>query len=474
MNNQQINSIAPEKQAVFQSVVDLVYRPCAILSVERGPDNTAGIIRIVCANEEYKRSMGGRFYDGMPYYELVPKMLKFEGFCYRAAFLNQQVHTYLEVQLMDAWIDETLLPLHSDREDLGYCQLILELSAVRDRERMAAVSINTAAAVLKAAITLLGTTDLKERVEQVLRDISDTTDAINVRVLLLDHENRRAINYAELLNIELPEDYVPPEEDPDQAVLSYRLVCSWEDTIGDGNSLIVTNEKEMDEVALRNPIWAQTIRAYGVTNLVLIPLRHEKDIIGYLYLCNFNPEKSTEIRELSETMSFFLATEIYNEVLLKRLDVMSHTDALTGLNNRNAMIRRTSRLAESEEPVPFGIVNLDLNGLKLVNDIQGHDAGDRLLVSAAETLKRHFYAEDLYRTGGDEFIVISTGITEDAFNRKVERLRHAISHGGDLSFAIGEVWSDGSIDVNTAFRRADEKMYADKKAFYMQNPDKRR
>ena len=100
-------------------------------------------------------------------------------------------------------------------------------------------------------------------------------------------------------------------------------------------------------------------------------------------------------------MSFFLGTEIYNAVLLARLDEMSHTDALTGLNNRNAMIQRTNAIAQRTEPESFGIVNLDLNGLKTVNDLQGHDAGDRLLVSAAEMLKKFFYAEDLYRTGGD-------------------------------------------------------------------------
>ena len=73
MNNQQINSIAPEKQAVFQSVVDLVHRPCAILSVERGPDNTAGMIRIVCANEEYKRSMAAASTTVCPTMSWCPK-----------------------------------------------------------------------------------------------------------------------------------------------------------------------------------------------------------------------------------------------------------------------------------------------------------------------------------------------------------------------------------------------------------------
>ena len=48
--------------------------------------------------------------------------------------------------------------------------------------------------------------------------------------------------------------------------------------------------------------------------------------------------------------------------------------------------------------LPFGIINLDLNGLKLVNDREGHEAGDELLIQAGELLGKLFYREDLYRT----------------------------------------------------------------------------
>jgi diguanylate cyclase (GGDEF)-like protein len=64
------------------------------------------------------------------------------------------------------------------------------------------------------------------------------------------------------------------------------------------------------------------------------------------------------------------------------------------------------------------VVNLDLNGLKLVNDRDGHEAGDRLLVRVGELLRKVFYDEDVYRTGGDEFIVIIEGISEAVFERK--------------------------------------------------------
>ncbi len=463
------------REDVFQAMTDQLIKPCAVLSVKKNPDGTPGEVRIVCANREYKEAMGGSFRNGMLYSELVPKVQQFEYSCFRCAFLRQQIHTYVQSKVEDLWADLQLIPLHSDREDVGYCQFILEISEVRNRERMAAVSIHTAGAVLRSAITLLsGTGDLQDRVGQVVQDLMELSGAFNVRILLSDHENRQAINYCNRIVIHIPEDYQAPEEDPDKAVVTYEVLCSWDEMIGHSNSLVVTTPEEMRALEERNPTWVRRLRAYGVETLMLIPLRHEHERIGYLYLCNFDPDKTTDVRELAELMSFFLGTEIYNEILLKRLDEMSHTDALTGLNNRNAMIQRTKKLMQNALPIPFGLVNLDLNGLKTVNDSEGHDAGDRLLMSAAEILRKYFYDGDLYRTGGDEFVVIATDITREAFARKVERLREATRKQGIVSFAVGAVWSDGTTDIQHAFRQADAIMYADKKAYYDAHPDEKR
>lgn len=468
-----MDRLTEEKKTLYQSMADQLAKPCAILSVEKTAEGGIGEVRIVCANREYKAAMGGSFYDDMPYHRLVPRHRKFEDSCFRCAFRQQQVHTYLQMKGTNRWIEQLLIPLRSHREDVGYCQFVMEFTEELERERLAGVSMRAAACVLRAAITLLGANDLKERVYRVLSDIQEFSEAFDVRVVLVDHERKQAINYCEKMAVQLPTDFVPPEEDPDRAIISYPLVRSWAETIGDRSSLVVTADEEMEELARRNPGWVRTMRAYGVTSLILIPLRWEQEIVGYLYVCNFNTEHVTEVGELVELMSFFLGTVIYNEVLVQKLDEMSHTDALTGLHNRNAMIRHTTQLRAREEVVPFGLVNLDLNGLKTVNDLQGHEAGDRLLVKAAEVLKKVFYEEDLYRTGGDEFIVISAGISREAFGRKVERLRLAAAKGG-VSFAVGTFWSDGAMDVSDAFRLADEAMYADKKAYYAAHPEQRR
>jgi len=120
---------------------------------------------------------------------------------------------------------------------------------------------------------------------------------------------------------------------------------------------------------------------------------------------------------------------------------------------------------------PFGIISLDLNGLKRTNDTLGHDAGDRMLVQAAEVLSKVFYQEDIFRTGGDEFVVISADISEGVFERKIARLRRDIEKNVDVSFSMGSYWSDGTAEPSEAFRIADDNMYQDKREYYLSHPE---
>ena len=85
-----------------------------------------------------------------------------------------------------------------------------------------------------------------------------------------------------------------------------------------------------------------------------------------------------------------------------------------------------------------------------------------------------FRKDDLFRPGGDEFVVIADGMVSDAFQARVERIRNRAAKLSDVSLAIGSYWSDGSTDVHEAFRLADEDMYADKQSYYDSHPEARR
>lgn len=453
----------------FQSFVDCVGMPCCVMSVEKAEDGGHGEIRIICANSVYKEIMGPAYYDNMIYSELVPQDNKFEDYCYQAAVLGKRMHAYVETRALKTWTDQTLIPLESDSENMGYCQFIFEFTREAEADRMASVSVNVASAVIKACIQLMGSENFNISAGKAVDVIREAAGATAARIMLIDHEKKAAINFCERAD-----DADWPERDYEHDVITYEVICSWESMIGVSNAIIISDQKDLCELEKINPEWIGSMRIHGVTSLVLIPLRQGKTVIGYLYVVNFDVSRLAEVKELVELMSYFLGSEISNHLLLKQLKRISSIDVLTGMNNRRAMISRIRQLSECK-PVPsFGVINIDLNGLKYVNDRDGHEAGDRLLEMTAEILQKYFYQDDLYRTGGDEFIVVVSDIEETVFERKVQRLHNAMFKHDSVSFAMGACWSDGSVDINTVFRYADEKMYADKEAYYRKNPNYRR
>jgi diguanylate cyclase (GGDEF)-like protein len=123
---------------------------------------------------------------------------------------------------------------------------------------------------------------------------------------------------------------------------------------------------------------------------------------------------------------------------------------------------------------PYGIIFADLNGLKQCNDNGGHDAGDKLLQNAAKILKKHFDEYEIYRSGGDEFVVIAQDCDKEKFQREVEELRSETGFNSEVSLSIGTDWSEEGDDLRKCMHIADEAMYADKKEFYRQHPEKAR
>ncbi|MBQ3281728.1 MAG: sensor domain-containing diguanylate cyclase [Eubacterium sp.] len=450
----------------FQSFTDNVGMPCCVISVEKKGD-TYGDIRILCSNKAYKDVMGPAYYDNMLYYELVPQDNKFEDYCYKSAVLGKWMHAYVETKALGGWTDQTLIPLESDREDMGYCEYIFEFTKEAEMDRASMVSRDVSNVVLKIGMTIIRGDSFRESLGKVIDIIKAFSGAKGCRAIFIDHERQQVVNYGERME-------GSAWKEGDEDIISYDLVREWEKLIGVSDAVIVKDERDMEIIEAADPEWAESLRVNGVKSVVLVPLHRERAVVGYIYVVNFDVEKVAEVKESLQMASYILGTEIANHQLVRKLDEISSIDELTGLGNRRSMHRKMDAIRENESKTPFGIVNIDLNGLKVVNDHYGHAAGDRMLIQAGEILRKVFYQEDLFRTGGDEFVVIISDIEKDAFSRKMRMLRNDMEKNSDVSFAIGECWSEGTMDLTDAFRCADEKMYADKDAYYADNPDKKR
>jgi len=153
----------------------------------------------------------------------------------------------------------------------------------------------------------------------------------------------------------------------------------------------------------------------------------------------------------------------------ERLKFLSLHDQLTGLYNRLFFETELSRLEGGRE-YPVSIISLDVDGLKLINDTIGHDAGDHLLVACADILKNNVRTSEIAsRIGGDEFAVLLPRTTQEEAQVVVERLRSAASQtaadnvGLPVAFSIGlATTADASDRLELVMQRADSQMYREK------------
>ncbi len=154
------------------------------------------------------------------------------------------------------------------------------------------------------------------------------------------------------------------------------------------------------------------------------------------------------------------------------LEFLGKHDVLTKLYNRSFYVDEMERL-ERGGPLPVTIVIADLNGLKAANDRLGHAAGDQLLRRAGEILTAAARTPArAARIGGDEFAIILPGTDERAGValmddvRRLADLNNQFYGGLTLSFALGAATSGEGERLQEVARRADERMYEDKRRFH--------
>ena len=137
----------------------------------------------------------------------------------------------------------------------------------------------------------------------------------------------------------------------------------------------------MNFIKEKNKAWYDSLTEANVESLVLFPLKSGYELLGYIWANNFDTEKTMHIKETLELTTFFLASEISSYQMFDKFRILSTVDMLTGVLNRNEMNNRVMQLGIDDRPgrKNIGIVFADLNGLKTMNDNNGHSAGDKLI-----------------------------------------------------------------------------------------------
>lgn len=197
--------------------------------------------------------------------------------------------------------------------------------------------------------------------------------------------------------------------------------------------------------------------------------------VGLLLLNTLCAGKDEEILKLFTEP---LGAYIHNQLLMKKLEEKANTDALTGLYNRNfldqALKEENQKLLKYK--IDYSVVVADVNGLKKANDIYGHEAGDKLIITVGRLFKDASRMTDVVvRTGGDEFLLLLTDTSTENALAYIRRITKNIFNDAFIDVGDGEKFpvtvSLGAAGTDcfapeVLIKEADRRMYEAKEEFY--------
>ncbi len=196
------------------------------------------------------------------------------------------------------------------------------------------------------------------------------------------------------------------------------------------------------------------------SKFIAVPLFKNNIIIGFVGIDN---PKKHENTTLLCAVRFFITSSLARQKHQEYLKCMSYKDMLTSLYNRNKYIHiLNSCIGEVLKNV--GVMYIDLNGLKEINDTQSHEEGDNLICSCAKVIAYNF-PEEAYRIGGDEFVILSMNIENKVFFNKIEELKNMMKRE-KISVSLGFGWQEKCSDLEKMLREAEQHMYKEKGIYY--------
>ncbi len=233
----------------------------------------------------------------------------------------------------------------------------------------------------------------------------------------------------------------------------------------------------IEEVELSEAPYAERFRELGIAYAIVIPVVLEKDLMGMILLgsstrLSLNDFSTQRCVELAGRFAVALSSAERADALFRKASF----DDLTGLPNRQLLNERLGDMIDAarHEKYSGGILYLDLDRFKEINDAYGHSVGDIVLSQAAERVRSEVRDDDLVaRLGGDEFVIVLPRIAGNerlkaTASRILTRMSELFSVFGVNHFvgaSIGiALFPDDGDSVETLLKNADSAMYRAKEA----------
>ncbi len=429
---------------------------CCIFKVLTDPFGTVKDMLFLFANEKYCQMVGKKSAEliGSTFYSTVPNRDEdWIKFSYQAAILRQSTILRTYNTQYDKWFEFWAVPVFQK----GFCAFIIhDVTAVKRSEDSTTLASNTNQLVIECA-TAVSSAEFGKGIKKVLKILGQAIEAD--RVFIVPKNGKSVKDFHIWLN-----NSRNPNLPFKKAFEKYDILSLWDKQLN-GKNVVVINDtstllKQYEE--LYNDILAGAVSRY-----IVVALMDKNEKLGYLVADNYSNELDLNVVDVMESVAIFIAAEMRNKALTDEMMYLGSHDSLTGLGNRHSLNQALMLLVDVSTSV--GVCYSDINGLKAINDEQGHEAGDNLIKTTADIFASVFKKNTCYRIGGDEFIVIMPEVDEDIFEALVQKLKTKLKK---ISVSIGYKWSPDSKNIKNLVREADEAMY-DSKAEYYKSHERR-
>ncbi len=236
----------------------------------------------------------------------------------------------------------------------------------------------------------------------------------------------------------------------------------------ESGSVVIKNRKQCKE---SSPKLFALLEEMDVNGLILVPIRIGEDYLGFMGMMDPPVDNMDEITGIMKVLEFFISETIRRRGVERNLINYSYYDPVTGVKNRRALEEFEANVLDTSQP--YGYIMCDINGLKTVNDTEGHEAGDVLIKDVADSLSLAYGQDNVYRMGGDEFAAYSVLKDKKEFDDCFVKLNQELKKR-KRSASLGYVYKpDGDPDYERVKKEADRMMYEDKRKYYSDGHDRR-
>ena len=250
---------------------------------------------------------------------------------------------------------------------------------------------------------------------------------------------------------------------PSLFVYTYGMKCAFYYTIDEVNNVLIFNRGYLN-------FTSHTISALFMLYVIIISFRmisknHKAD--GYVVLtCSAFVVVAVALESASLTngvnlLNITIAVScVFYYLFINRDSV--RRDVMTRLFNRKTYYEDLTKISNKV----VGVVQIDMNCLKMINDSQGHEAGDLAIKTIAKAIIASIKKDmSAYRMGGDEFLILSLKSSKETLQSVMEEIKKKVE-GSNYYCSFGLAYKENNEDFESLAKLAEDEMYKDKANFY--------